>query len=57
MPAHLAAVYRSFDSDGSLSFVKEAAGLSDRVMCGKPLKSSDSTLIQWYGEPPRAAAE
>ena len=30
--AHLAAVYRNFDWDGPLSFVKEAAGLSDKVL-------------------------
>jgi 4-hydroxyphenylacetate 3-monooxygenase len=29
--AHLAAVYRNFDWDGPLDFVKKAAGLSDRV--------------------------
>lgn len=30
--AHLAAVYRNFDFDNALGFVKTAAGLSDRVM-------------------------
>jgi 4-hydroxyphenylacetate 3-monooxygenase len=30
--AHLAAVYRSFDWDGPLQFVKKAAGLSDQVL-------------------------
>lgn len=30
--AHLAAVYRSFDWDGPLDFVKKSAGLSDRVL-------------------------
>jgi len=30
--AHLAAVYRSFDWDQSLAFVKNSAGLSDRVL-------------------------
>jgi 4-hydroxyphenylacetate 3-monooxygenase len=34
--AHLAAVYRNFDWDGPLDFVRKAAGLSDRVMGGKP---------------------
>ncbi|MEX2629092.1 MAG: 4-hydroxyphenylacetate 3-hydroxylase family protein [Tistlia sp.] len=33
--AHLAAVYRSFDFDGPLDFVRKAAGLSDKVMGGK----------------------
>ncbi|MFJ2366083.1 4-hydroxyphenylacetate 3-hydroxylase family protein [Pseudomonas sp. NPDC087697] len=30
--AHLAAVYRNFDWDGPLDFVRKSAGLSDRVM-------------------------
>ena len=30
--AHLAAVYRSFDWDGPLEFVRKAADLSARVM-------------------------
>ena len=30
--AHLAAVYRNFDWDGPLDLVKDAAGLSDRVL-------------------------
>jgi len=30
--AHLAAVYRNFDFNGPLEFVKKSAGLSDRVM-------------------------
>jgi 4-hydroxyphenylacetate 3-monooxygenase len=30
--AHLAAVYRNFDWDGPLQFVRKAAGLSERVM-------------------------
>jgi 4-hydroxyphenylacetate 3-monooxygenase len=30
--AHLAAVYRNFDWDGPLQFVKKAAGLSERVL-------------------------
>ena len=29
-----AAVYRNFDWDGPLDFVRKAAGLSDRVMAG-----------------------
>ena len=32
--AHLGAVYRSFDFDGPLDFVRRSAGLSDRVMGG-----------------------
>jgi 4-hydroxyphenylacetate 3-monooxygenase len=34
--AHLAAVYRSFDWEAPLQFVKQAAGLSDRVLPGGP---------------------
>ena len=30
--AQLAAVYRSFDWDGPLDFVRKSAGLSDRVL-------------------------
>ena len=30
--AHLGAVYRNFDFDNALGFVKTAAGLSDRVL-------------------------
>jgi 4-hydroxyphenylacetate 3-monooxygenase len=33
--AHLAAVYRNFDWDGPLDFVKKSAGLSDRVDGGR----------------------
>src|SRR5215211_7749719 len=36
--AHLAAVYRSFDFDGPLDFVKKSAGLSDRVWPGRELQ-------------------
>ena len=32
--AHLAAVYRNFDWDGPLDFVRRSAGLSDRVTGG-----------------------
>src|SRR5712672_1585645 len=34
--AHLAAVYRNFDWDGPLDFVRKAAGLSERAMGIKP---------------------
>ncbi|MEI8056381.1 MAG: 4-hydroxyphenylacetate 3-hydroxylase family protein [Actinomycetes bacterium] len=36
--AHLAAVYRNFDFDGPLQFVKESAGLSDNVLPDKVVK-------------------
>jgi len=46
--AHLAAVYRNFDWDGPLAFVKKAAGLSDRVL-NKPTESSgDRSVRQWF---------
>ncbi|WP_374644127.1 4-hydroxyphenylacetate 3-hydroxylase family protein [Tabrizicola sp.] len=46
--AHLAAVYRNFGWDGPLAFVKEAAGLSDRVMGGKTLSPGDSAVSSWF---------
>lgn len=46
--AHLAAVYRNFGWDGPLAFVKEAAGLSDRVMGGKTLAAGDSAVSSWF---------
>jgi 4-hydroxyphenylacetate 3-monooxygenase len=58
--AHLAAVYRTFDWDGPLAFVKKAAGLSDRVTGGKPLAAGDRTINQYYrsesGIPPKNGA-
>ena len=46
--AHLAAVYSSFDWDGPLSFVKDAADLSDTVMGGQTLSSRDSAVSSWF---------
>lgn len=46
--AHLAAVYRNFDWDGPLAFVKEAAGLSDTVMGGRTLSPGDSAISSWF---------
>jgi 4-hydroxyphenylacetate 3-monooxygenase len=47
--AHLAAVYRNFDWDGPLDFVKKAAGLSDRVHAtARP--PGDSAVNQWFGD-------
>ncbi len=46
--AHLAAVYRSFDWDGPLAFVKAVAGLSDRVLPdARP--SGDPAVRRWFG--------
>ena len=46
--AHLAAVYRNFDWDGPLDFVKNAAGLSDNVFEGKSDAKYDNAVKQWY---------
>lgn len=46
--AHLAAVYRNFDWDGPLEFVKNAADLSDRVLDGDERASGDSAVNQWF---------
>lgn len=46
--AHLAAVYRNFDWDGPLAFVKESAGLSDKVMGGRTLSPGDSAISSWF---------
>lgn len=56
--AHLAAVYRNFDWDGPLTFVKKAAGLSDKVMSGVSNAAGDSAVRAWFErEPKRLAAE
>jgi 4-hydroxyphenylacetate 3-monooxygenase len=46
--AHLAAVYRNFDWEGPLDFVRRSAGLSDRVMAGKTRPPGDGTIRQWF---------
>jgi 4-hydroxyphenylacetate 3-monooxygenase len=38
--AHLASVYRSFDWDGPLAMVKDAAGLSDRVTAARKVAAA-----------------
>jgi hypothetical protein len=53
--AHLAAVYRNFDWDGPLDFVKKAANLSDRVMQPSLRVPGDGAVTQWYGANPQAA--
>jgi 4-hydroxyphenylacetate 3-monooxygenase len=40
--AHLAAVYRNFDFDGPLDFVRRSAGLSDRVLGATKLEPAGS---------------
>ena len=55
--AHLSAVYRNFDWDGPLSLVKDAAGLSDRVLGAKTLTPGDSSLSKWFAtETPKGKA-
>jgi 4-hydroxyphenylacetate 3-monooxygenase len=46
--AHLAAVYRNFDWEGPLDFVKKAAGLSDKVLEKKPRIPGDKAVSQWF---------
>src|SRR6202044_3678134 len=46
--AHLAAVYRNFDWDGSLQFVRKAADLSERVMDEKNRIAGDKAVTQWF---------
>lgn len=48
--AHLAAVYRNFDFDGSLNFVKDGAGLSDNVMNGISDRKGDQAVAQYFSE-------
>jgi 4-hydroxyphenylacetate 3-monooxygenase len=47
--AHLAAVYRNFDWDGPLEFVKKSAGLSDRVLSETNRTPGDSAVNRWFG--------
>jgi 4-hydroxyphenylacetate 3-monooxygenase len=54
--AHLAAVYRNFDWDGPLDFVRKSAGLSDRVLKHSQNRSGDRAVSQWFGQV-RDAAE
>ena len=55
--AHLAAVYRTFDWDGPLDFVKKSAGLSDRVLGPRTRRTADSDLSKWFDPSPTPAAE
>jgi 4-hydroxyphenylacetate 3-monooxygenase len=54
--AHLAAVYRNFDWDGPLDFVRKSARLSERVMEQSGRASGDGAVNQWFGELARPAA-
>jgi 4-hydroxyphenylacetate 3-monooxygenase len=55
--AHLAAVYRNFDWDGSLDFVRKSAGLSDKVMGKLKRAPGDSAVVKWFGGADKKAAE
>ncbi len=55
--AHLAAVYRNFDWEGPLDFVKKAAGLSDRVLSKVERPTGDNAVTQWFNAQSKAAAE
>jgi 4-hydroxyphenylacetate 3-monooxygenase len=48
--AHLGAVYRNFDWDGPLDFVRKSAGLSDKVIEKKLRGSGDRSVSQWFGQ-------
>jgi 4-hydroxyphenylacetate 3-monooxygenase len=54
--AHLAAVYRNFDWDGPLDFVRRSAGLSGKVLKEKDSRTGDRAVSQWFGQV-RDAAE
>ena len=55
--AQYGAVYRNFDWDGPLSFVKAGANLSDTVVKGFKPRNSDCAVHQYYGERLKDAAE
>ena len=54
----LQAVYRNFDWDGPLDFVKKSAGLSDRVRKPSQRPKGDGAVQAWFQDnEPRKAAE
>ena len=55
--AHLAAVYRNFDWDGPLHFVKKSADLSDGVMRGVKPGAGDGAVERWFSRGRSGAAE
>ena len=57
--AHLAAVYRNFDWDGPLAFVKDAADLSDKVAGRNTMTRGDSAVSRWFSMelPPKTNSE
>lgn len=54
----MAAIYRNFDFDGPLDFVKKAADLSDRVRPDSKRPTGDGAVNQWFADcAPLKAAE
>jgi 4-hydroxyphenylacetate 3-monooxygenase len=55
----LQAVYRNFDWNGPLDFVKKSAGLSDRVMAPSGRAPGDGAVNKWFSgqEAQKRAAE
>jgi 4-hydroxyphenylacetate 3-monooxygenase len=51
--AHLAAVYRNFDWDGPLDFVRNSADLSERVLGDTGRQHGDGAVNQWYRDSAR----
>jgi 4-hydroxyphenylacetate 3-monooxygenase len=48
--AHLNAVYRNFDWDGPLDFVKKAADLSEKTKPKSPRAPGDGAVNRWFAE-------
>ena len=46
----LQAVYRNFDWDGPLDFVRNAAGLSDQVMPATARPAGDAAVNRWFAD-------
>ncbi|MGB7205029.1 MAG: 4-hydroxyphenylacetate 3-hydroxylase C-terminal domain-containing protein, partial [Anderseniella sp.] len=57
--AQSGAVYRNFDWDVPLNFVKNGAGLSDKVMKDIKPRNGDGAVQQWFNDnkPAKQAAE
>tara|TARA_B110000459_G_scaffold179323_1_gene205252 strand:+ start:574 stop:888 length:315 start_codon:yes stop_codon:yes gene_type:complete len=55
--AQSAAVYRNFDWDGPLSFVRNGAGLSDNVMHDVIEKASDGAVSKHYADALRKSVD
>jgi 4-hydroxyphenylacetate 3-monooxygenase len=53
--AHLAAVYRNFDWDEALQFVRKSADLSERVMQKSDRPAGDGAVAQWFADQQTAA--